>query len=178
MKKLIFTFVAVAAMVTSAFAQTEAGKIYVGASSDLGFTSAKVDGDNNSSNIFGLDVNGGYFIIDDLSVNAELGFSYSSYDKNSSNTFSIGVGGRYYLPMKVFFGAMFDFSSTGQSYDGKSVGDRRSSMGVTLGAGYAIFVNDNVAIEPMLGYRLGFGDKAKDLVYNAFGIIVGFGIHF
>jgi len=181
MRKMFFTIVALAAMATSAFAQTEAGNIYVGAASDLGFTTTKAGYDGAKSEAeFGLDVNGGYFVIDNLSVNAELGFNYWSQDKDATNTFSLGVGGRYYLPMKVFFGAMFDFSSMGVSHDGKSGDDRLSSMGLTLGAGYAWFLNDNVAIEPALGYRIGLSSKTEPTQYNwsGFEIKIGFGIYF
>lgn len=175
MKKIFITIVAFAAIATGAFAQTEAGKIYVGASSDLGFYYDKADGADDGASTFGLDVNGGYFVIDNLSVNAQLGFGYSKFgDADAQTEFTFGVGARYYLPMKIFFGAMFDYTSTNPGGDA----DAQADPGLTLGAGYALFLNDNIAIEPFVGYRLGFGDKDKGLKHNEFGIKIGFGIYF
>ena len=72
MKKLFFTMVAFVVMATSAFAQIEQGKIYIGGASQLGFSNEKIKDADNGTNYFNLDVNGGYFIIENLSVNANL----------------------------------------------------------------------------------------------------------
>jgi len=172
MRKIFLTMVAVAMIATGAFAQTEKGKIYVGAASNLGFNNVKYDGADKSTSYFNLGAKGGYFVIDNLAINLGLNFESVSGD-NGSTDFGFNIGGRYYFPPKVFLGAMFDFDS----FKPKG-GDSASGMGLTFEGGYAIFLNDNIAIEPALTYRLGLSDKDKGTKFNQFGINIGFGLYF
>ena len=154
-------------------AQTEQGKIRIGGSSSLDFINLKHDGADGSTNMFDLNLNGGYFIMDNLSIDVGLGFSMEKYSEanDASTTFTGEIGARYYLPVNVFAGAGFDFMSY---KEGESV----SGTGVKLKVGYSWFVNDNIAIEPIIGYRIGLTDKDKYTKYNQISAQVGISLFF
>lgn len=173
--KKIFVLLAVSLFSVSAFAQTEKGAIRLGGNTNLGFSSLKSDGADKSNSYFNLGVDAGYFVIDNLSIDVGFGFEYAKAGgaDDADTGFDVNLGARYYLPMKVFFGAAFDFQSA--KYGG---GDSVSGTGLTLGAGYAWFLSDKVAFEPMIGYRLGLTDKDKGTKYNAFGLQMGVSVFF
>lgn len=174
MKKVLVVLVA-SLLAVGAFAQTEKGKFRVGGNADLSFLNTKYDGADKSDNDFNFGANAGYFVIDNLAVEAGVGFGYSKDGAKdvSSTAYTLNIGARYYLPVKVFVGANFEFL-------GAKVGDADSATGTGLNllAGYAIFLNDKVAIEPALGYRLGLGNKDKGTKFNQFGAQVGFSLFF
>lgn len=153
------------------FAQTEQGNIRVGATSNLSFTSTSYEeGDND--NEFGLEGSVGYFVIDNLAVGLNLGFTSTSGSFESSS-FVAGPAARYYF-QGVFAGAGILFGK--QTIDfGDPIGkvDANGNF-IALEAGYAAFITDNVSIEPSLGYTIAGGDFDG----NTFGLNIGFGIYF
>ena len=174
MKKVLF-IVALSLFAIGAFAQTEKGKFRIGGDANVGFASTKLDGASNSNTDLNLGVEAGYFVIDNLSINAGLLLGYEKIggDDDATNTYGLQLGARYYLPSKIFFGAAFDvISSKYGSYDSQT------GTGLTLGAGYALFLNDKVAFEPSIGYRLGLSDKDKGTKANIFAINLGFSFYF
>ena len=171
--KKIFVLLAVSLFSVSVFAQTEKGAIRLGGSTNLSFISSKLDGASKSNSNFNLGANAGYFVMDNLSV--DVGFEFD-YDKpggasDAFTQFVVDLGVRYYLPSKIFFAASFDLLSM-------KVVDSVTGTGVSLGAGYAWFLSDKVAFEPMLGYRLGLSDKDKGTKVNAFGAQMGISVFF
>ena len=172
MKNLLLILVLLCTTVGVA-AQTEAGKIRVGGSSNLSFLNTKHDGFDDKMNELDFEVSGGYFIIDNLSLDLGLHFGYEKDgDDDASSAFIGELGARYYLPTKIFVGASFDFLSLKQ-------GDSSASgTGVNLKAGYSWFVKDNIALEPVVGYRIGLSKKDDYTKYNELSIRLGLSVFF
>lgn len=155
MKKSIF-FIAFLLIAGYASAQIQKGTILAGASSNLSFTSVSPDtGDNYS--IFDLSLKGGYFVIDNVVVGANLG--YQKIDDFSFTSF--GIFGRYYYQGKFFGGAGFNINDYENS-DSQTV--------IPFEVGYAAFINDFIAVEPSLNFSIGEDN-------NTFGFRVGFTLY-
>jgi outer membrane protein len=165
MKKTIFTLLVTLASF-GAFAQFEQGTMLVGGEFGVGFSTSKTKFDgrtdtNGKSTDFTLNPNFGYFIIDNLAVGAELGVMLNSYKpentdgKSTETALTFGPFVRYYFPVKIFLqgSAGIGTSKTKDDYNGDVDEDKFSIFGSSLGAGYAIMLNDNVALEPMVGYE-------------------------
>lgn len=116
----------------------------------------------SSSTSFGFGPDVGYFVIDNLVVGAAISLSTSksdtesgSVDVESKNTsISFGPFVRYYLPVAVFFQASTAFGSN--TFKAIEPVESETKTGIFrwgLGAGYAFFLNDFVALEPMIGYQ-------------------------
>lgn len=142
--------------VVSVHAQINKGAVLVGASSSLSFNSVSPD-NGDSYTVFDLDVKGGYFIIDNLTLGLNLG--YYKLDDYSLTTF--GVFGRYYFMGKIFVGTGFNIV-TPEGGDGQTT--------IPFEAGYAAFLNDFIAVEPALGLNIGEDS-------TSFGFRVGFTIY-
>lgn len=179
MKKIILT---VAAVFAFGFAnaqdksdnggQTAKGKWLIEANTNFGaahgantsFQYASADG----STAYNLGLEGGYFVMDNLAIKAGLGFGGSKPDGGeSTSTISYKVGAKYYIlgyiPVQV------DYSGAST----KDVDENPSYLG--LQAGYAIFLGQNVSIEP--GVR--FNKSLNEDFYNdVFQLNVGFALHF
>lgn len=181
MKKLI-TILCAGLLTFGLSAQTDQGSMYAGVSSNAGFSSYTPEGGDGVST-FGLDVTGGYFVIDNMAVGATLGFTSS--DGNSQSKYGIGV--RYYMN-SIFAHAAYNMGSskievttttvdpltgvTTTSAESVSV----SSSSMVVGAGYAMMLNDNVALEPMLSYTM---DSVEgESTGSGFGLSIGFGLYF
>ena len=164
-KLLLLTFIFTAFTMN---AQTSQGSIFVGANlgnamvAGTGIQFASQDGESNLS----LAVDGGYFVMDDLALLVGLG--YSSNSAADSNAFSYRLGGKYYLMSKM----PITLDYTGSSI--KDADENPSWLG--LGVGYALFLGDNVAIEPGLRYNLTMNDDFTE--ENVFQLNVGFSIFF
>lgn len=171
MKKLLF-FIAMTTFAFTANAQfsekTEQGKILIEANTNFGgghvantgfrLNSTSISG--NSSTSWGLGLEGGYFVIDDLAVKLGLGYS----DSGSNGLFSYKIGAKYYIIKQI--PVQLDLS--GNTPKGSS------PMWLGLQAGYAISLSDTVNLEPGLRYNYGLGD-AEDI--NVLQLNVGFTIH-
>ncbi|WP_425392503.1 outer membrane beta-barrel protein [Ekhidna sp.] len=154
-------------------AQTEEGGWIVGATSNLGFSSAKSDGAENRSNHFNINAGAGYFLIDNFAAGLNLGFNSSKEGDFSSNSFAIGPLVRYYVS-DVFIGASF-LAISGSSDNGFTESSFNATQ-LELELGYPIWIVDNVAIEPSFVYRTQSSDDLGD--FNSFGINAGFRLYF
>lgn len=103
-----------------------------------------------------MNFKGGYFLIHDLAIGVDLGISHESYSvaiEGGKDTFrrTYLLGGpftRYYLDNGIFGeltlkGGLLNFST----------GDKTDIAQGSLGVGYALFVNEKIAIEPMVSFR-------------------------
>ena len=175
--KKIMILMAAAVLGTSAMAQTDQGTWMFGAGSNLGFTSGKIDNDQEDATTnIALDVRGGYFIIDNLAVGLDIGFGSQSEGDYSESQIGVGPYLRYYLMESKLFGqAGFQFQTA--SSDGDNLG---SGSAIGLGAGYAAWLNDNITIEPLVSYNMtsfkyeGADESAKG---GNFGLMINFGIY-
>jgi hypothetical protein len=165
MKKQLFTIL-LFVLTGSAFAQFSQGTKMVGGS--LSFSSTKEKSrlrstttDHARYHEFSLAPQFGYFIAERFALGAGLDLSLSgerssnSRAEHNSTTIQFTPFVRYYLPQRIFFEGKFGFGTysyngtngNGFDYDGK-----QNVSSWALAAGYAIMLNESVAIEPMLGY--------------------------
>lgn len=177
MKKIILTVAAFCAFgFVSAqdenVGQTAKGKFLIEANTNFGaahgantsFQFASADG----STAYNLGLEGGYFIMDDLALKAGFGYGGSKPDGGeSTNTFSYKIGAKYYIlsmiPVQV------DYSGATI----KDVDENPSYFGMQ--AGYAIFLGQNVSIEPGLRFNKSLND---DFYNDVFQVNIGFALHF
>ena len=180
MKKIIFTMAAIFAI---GFAnaqdkkesgnggQTSKGKWLIEANTGnamIGSTSfSYVASDGESTYNVGLD--GGYFIVDDLAIKAGLGFGGDS--ASSTSAFSYRLGAKYYV--KSMIPVTLDL--TGASGDAVEIAGE-NPIWLGIGAGYAIFLGNNVSIEPGLRYNFSLNQDYTDK--DIFQFNVGFALHF
>jgi len=167
--KRIFTILCAATLSFSLAAQTEAGNMIIGTSSNLTYTSSSaVDCDDcDAASSMALSLSYGYFVIDNLALSAGLNFSSMSIGDVSSSTTAIGVSGRYYMSGM--------FAQAGWATSSEKDADASTST-ISLGAGYAHMLSDNISLEPMLMYNMNSYDG--EAVSNAFGVRIGLGCYF
>ncbi|AIM59111.1 MULTISPECIES: hypothetical protein [Cellulophaga] len=130
------------------------------ASTSFGLTS--VDGETAWS----LGAEGGYFVADDLAVKVGLGYQDLGDDESA---FSYKVGAKYYIASMI--PVQVDYTGTSI----KDADENPSFLG--LQGGYAIFLGENVSIEPGLRYNIALND---DSFFNedVFQLNIGFALHF
>ena len=159
MKKLMTALTVLSFVALSA--QTEKGNVFLEANTGTlatGNTSFSLSAaDGNTSWSVGID--GGYFVMDDLAL--KVGLGYSDPGDIADGTFVYKLGAKYYIDGVFPLGVDF----TGLSSDGFDA----SWLG--LQGGYAIFLGDNVAIEPNLRYNVALDSDTTNSVFQA---LVGF----
>lgn len=165
MKKTLTTLMFVILFAGVSVAQIEKGTVLVGASSNLGYSSASNENSDDNVNLFILDLKAGYFLIDNLAAGLSFGYTKYSGDNLDGSSTAFGLFGRYYVNGKFFLGL---------GYNSTKVEDAEAVKSVPLEAGYAAFITDNIAIEPSLRYAIGVGDNES----NSFGLNVGFALYF
>lgn len=174
MKKIILSVVLVFAFglvnaqdkkVSSNGGQTAEGKWLIEANTgswatgNTSFSLLSVDGGNTAWSV-GLE--GGYFVVKDLAIKAGLGYSD---DGGGYNPFSYKIGVKYYIVSQFPVGVDF----TGTSSDGTS------ANWIGIQGGYALFIGENVSIEPAIRYNATLDNNKAD---NAFQGLIGFVLHF
>jgi len=120
---------------------------------------ASSDGESEYS--IGLD--GGYFIKDDLAIKAGLGYGGSSDDFVSS-VLSYRLGAKYYVNSMI----PVTLDLTGASIEDAD----ENPLWLGIGAGYAWFIGDMVAIEPGLRYNHSLNEDFTD--EGVFQVNIGF----
>ncbi len=145
MKKiLLICFLSFA--ITAGFAQTDKGDWMIGGGLQLNTSKSKTT--------FILNPNIGWFIMNDLALGAQMFYSYVKLGDQRTNSFGAGPYARYYFLKKnvrPFAHADFDFEtgrvklSSGESTE--------NAFNFFLGAGVAFFINQNVAVETLAGYK-------------------------
>ena len=170
MKKLI-TILCAVLITIGLSAQTDQGTMYLGVSGPMGsgisYTSTSYEGVDDALSQLNLNVNGGYFVIDNLMVSALLGISTMKWGDSDGGTTTFGIGARYYI--NGIFPMISYASSKGKDADA-------STSIISFGAGDAVMLNDNVAFEPSVTYGMmsyDGEDTGSTLTVN-----FGFGIHF
>lgn len=163
MKQLLRSLM-VCTMIFSAYALTAQtcakGVWMIGGSA--GFSSDKPDG-GESTTSFELSPQLGYFIMDNLAIGALL-----SYQKSGdASTFGFGPMIRYYFANNLFGQVSYAIAS----YDsGLPNSDSVSGNELGIGIGYDWWLNNSIAIEPVLGYSKQGGDLGKG---SSFGLSIG-----
>ena len=129
-----------------------------GASTGFGLSTS------DGSTLWSIGFEGGYFIIDDLALKAGLGYT----DFDGSNLFSYKLGAKYYIISKI--PVQLDIT-------GASISDfDENPLWLGLQAGYAIFLNDFVSVEPGIRYNLSLNEQYSE--DGIFEFKIGFALHF
>ncbi|MDD7558435.1 MAG: outer membrane beta-barrel protein [Porphyromonas somerae] len=173
--KLMVATAVMALCSVSAFAQTEAGKMMVGAGTSLslfsGKPSMKVEGnkgtDTKATTNLKLAFDARYFVIDNLAVGAGLGYDFTGRDGESQGTFVIAPAVSYFfLPnsnIRPFLSAEVGYAHQSSSDKDKDTKTTTSIGGLHygVGGGVAYFVNPNVGLTLGLGYTSSSFKKDK-----------------
>jgi hypothetical protein len=96
----------------------------------------------------------GYFIQDNLAIGLNTNISF--YKQGSTRYYSLGAGPtiRYYFKDCLFIKAetMVAFMGRMGTSSGSSTDSKESNFSLIPGLGYALFLNQKVALEPCLSY--------------------------
>ncbi len=159
MKKIATLLLFFAAVFSTANAQFEQGKKYVGASvSGLGLSYS-----SNEKFNMGLNAHAGYFIADCLMANATIGYEH----KHDFNDVSLGAGLRYYFDQNgIFLGAGAEYCHIDKS---------NNDVFIPVTAGYAFFINRYLTIEPSVYYKMSLHDFGGN---STVGFNIGLGFYF
>ena len=174
MKKL-FTIFCAGLITFGLSAQTDAGQMYLDANvSSLDYSSLKVtkitvDGEDldsdalpeDATNSFTFGATAGYFVIDGLLAGATISMENEKTGDVKDNTFMFAPMVRYYISdMGIFAEASYGFG-TNTSNPGAGDDSKLSLSGLSIGAGYAISLADNVHLNPKFSYNM-MGSKQND----------------
>ena len=162
MKKL-FTILCAGLITFGLSAQTDAGQIYIDANvSNFNYSSMKLtkkttDGEDvtpdevDAENNLQLGSTVGYFIMDGLLAGATLNIDNMSQGDDKLNTFEFGPMVRYYISdIGVFAQASYVFGSIGNG----EADEKINTSNLSIGAGYAVMLSDNVSLNPMFNYNM------------------------
>ena len=140
MKTSILFTVFLVAIFSSLTAQIEKGRLLVGG--NVGISSVLVENSDFNTTSFGINPNVGVFVSDGLAVGG--GISLGAVWSQREPFFSIGLSPfiRYYLPSFFFGEASFTYRTTISDFNDQN------SFNISPAIGYAIFINDFIAIEP------------------------------
>lgn len=124
------------------------------------FHQSKSPGSSGASSYLYINPQIGYFVADNLAIGTWFGIN----SFGSSSSWSVSPFVRYYL--KNFYGqASFGFNKSG-TYNSIAIGGD---------VGYAIFLNDNVALEPAIYFSQGFYEGSNS--GYSYGMKLGFQIY-
>jgi hypothetical protein len=163
MRKIILAILLSGTLMTLQ-AQTEQGDWLVGGRID--FNSGE-----NTTNV-SITPQAGYFVINNLAVGGSIAFNYSKIGSNKVTTFGIGPFARYYFTtsnVRPLIHGELNFLN--RKIKTSTTDDNDTGLNIFLGGGVAIFVSDNVSLEPIIGYN---NVKYKD-VDGSGGFRFGFG---
>lgn len=160
MKRLFFAMLLVIAGVSTASAQFEKGKYYLGATTN----SAGLSYSKDSKFALNLGVNGGYMFEEAWLAIAEVGFDYHNSDMQH---FYAGAKCRYLIEQNGLF------LQAGAKYihGAKNFND----VQLTPEVGYCFFLNRHLTVEPSLYYDLSLSDFSGR---SEFGLKVGLAWYF
>ena len=160
MKKVLLTLVLFAALASSAYAQFEQGKKYVGAS----LSSAGMSYSDYDEFALGLNFTGGYMFMQDWMLLGEFGFDIRRGDLQE---LYLGAKARYYIEQNGLF------LSAGLRYLHHF--DNFNDLQLTPEVGYCFFLGKYVSVEPALYYDMSLSDFSHK---SKAGIRIGFGYYF
>lgn len=148
MKKHVLSVLVLVSVAVAVSAQTEQGNFLVGG--NLNFNSAKED-----RNIT-IAPSAGYFFIDNFAAGANVLLSFDKEKLKRTTEVEIGPFARYYfgtMNIRPFAHANIGFTTEKTKTSGLPSGPSATGSNYFLGGGLAAFINRNVALEGLLGYR-------------------------
>jgi hypothetical protein len=176
MRKLLIAFVCMVCSAAFSYGQTQQGNFLLGGgfSGSLGNRKVESPGPGNTvivsksrSATLVFNPRLGFFIVNGfaLGLDADIRNNSSRNRDNdirtTSNSFTIGPFVRYYFPVNIFLEGRAGFGS-GKGAELAAYPEARI-FNYSIGAGYAAFLNDYVALEPIIRYRAtNYTNKAND----------------
>ena len=144
----------------SAKAQFTQGTNYVGAAlSEFGMSYNK-----KAKISLGLSAEAGYFFADSWQVRGYAGYTYR---QDAQNDIELGLGVRYHILQNgIFLGAGAAYQHQKPNYN---------DLLVPIEIGYTFYLNNHVAIEPSLYYKMSVNDFDDG---STVGLKIGFGLYF
>lgn len=166
MKKILYSTVLLCFLFTSSFGQTQQGSVLAGGNISASFDKQKSEVGSTSTDVgnftqISFSPKFGYFIVDGMAAGLSINLSNSKFKADASdfestnNSITLGPFFRYYHDSGLFghaevgFGSLKNESSSG----GTTVESKFGLFSWMLGPGYAMFLNENVAIEGMVGFQ-------------------------
>lgn len=167
MKKIILAIL-VSGIITTVNAQTEKGDVMVGGRLDLN------TGDN--STYIGFTPAVGVFVINNVAVGGNIGITHQKSGDVKNTNFGIGPFARWYFTQAkarpLLHGA---FSYLSSKYKAPGFTSTNNGSNVFLGGGVAVFINENVSVEVLMGYS---HTKYKDFDGDGgFNLGIGFQVY-
>lgn len=162
----------------TSLAQFNQGRMLVGGSASFSSMTYKETfmgstSPNSTTNRFSITPKVGYFVINNLAVGLDASFSTEN-ESTVTTTFMAGPFVRYYVKPGLFFQGEYLLGS------GKEDNTESSISSWSAGIGYAIFLNDHIAIEPTVAYTSNVTkykeDNEKDIV-TGLAVAIGFQIY-
>ena len=154
MKKILFVITCFL-FFAAAEAQTEKGDWLVGGR--LEFNTSQ----SNASFRFNPDI--GWFVANNLAIGAQFNLTYTKLGENKITSFGAGPFARYYFLKKNVrpFVLVSGAAETGKIKNNNST-TTENAFNYFVGGGTAFFINPNVALEAVIGYRHTAVQKEKD----------------
>ena len=112
----------------------------------------------------GLNLEGGYFIDDNIMLRGIFGFNH--YAKNSDK-FTVGATARYYF--------IENGISIGTGLEYTHLSPNINDLRIPLEVGYTYYLNRYLAVEPTLYYKVSINDFANG---SELGLRIGLGYYF
>lgn len=166
MKKIVITLLLTAGIV-SVQAQTDQGDWMVGGGFRLN------TGESNTT--IGFTPNAAAFIIRNFAVGGNIGFEYNKFGDNKRTDFSIGPFLRYYFTqanVRPIVQGSFNYVVR---QDKSPISNTEKGINFFLGAGAAIFLNEQVSLDAVMGYH---HTKLKDFDGDGgFAFTIGFQVY-
>jgi hypothetical protein len=177
MKKLFLTGIAIlGSALVQAQEQTAKGKFLIeantGFGNGVGSTAFYLNSQDGGTS-YNIGVEGGYFVIDNLALKAGLGYGgFSPKEGDASSNIGYKIGAKYYVINTV----PLELSYNGISRGSKS-GNEKDPSYIGFQGGYAVFLGENVSLEPGLRYNYSLLSKddggESNLQFN-----IGFALYF
>jgi outer membrane protein len=166
MRKLTIAllFLLFSSMIT--FAQTQQGNFLLGGGFGASFGTKQVEtpGLNNTtivsksrSTSLSFNPQIGFFIVNGFALGLDADFRNTGLRnrdndvRTTASYFTLGPFVRYYFPVNVFLDGRAGFGS-GKGAASAGYSDAKV-FSYSFGAGYAAFLNDHIALEPIIRYR-------------------------
>ncbi|MBL7741123.1 MAG: outer membrane beta-barrel protein [Chitinophagaceae bacterium] len=167
MKKFILAIL-VTGIVTTMYAQTDKGDVMVGGRLDLN------TGDN--STYIGFTPGVGFFVAKNIAIGGNLGITHQKIGDSKTTNFGIGPFARILFTnsnVKPLLQGSFSYLSS--KYKEPGFSSSNTGTNIFLGGGVAVFINENVSIEGLMGYS---HSKYKDFDGDGgFNLGIGFQVY-
>ena len=184
MKKTIVTLTIIFCLSSMCYSQFTKGKILAGGSFSANSNTSKYNDGLSTSKSSSVSFNPqvGYFFFNNFTAGVGLDLGYTTFkladnSKFTSNSISFEPFTRYYFD-KFYGQASFHLGSTKSKSDAANSSTANvTNKGWSVAAGYAYLLNEYVAIEPQIGYKLNYLGSSVDGTYGTLFLKIGIQVY-